>query len=65
MHLGNTGEPADNPHPNRAVHIESRIMKNVMASASEAETGALFHNSCNTSFVFHGIANLKLCRYWY
>jgi hypothetical protein len=44
FYLGNTGEPADNPHPNGAIHIESRIMKNVMASASEAETGALFHN---------------------
>jgi hypothetical protein len=35
---------ADNPCPNAPIHIESRIMKNVMSSASEAETGALFHN---------------------
>ena len=34
----------DNPHPNGPIHVESRIMKNVMSSAAEAETGALFHN---------------------
>ena len=30
---------------NGAVHIVSKIMTNVMASATEAEVGALFHNS--------------------
>ena len=44
FYLGNKNEPNNNPHPNRPVHIESRIMKNVMSSAAEAETGALFHN---------------------
>jgi hypothetical protein len=44
FYLGGRDEPANNPHPNAPIHIESRIMKNVMSSASEAETGALFHN---------------------
>ncbi|MGL5937077.1 MAG: Ty1/Copia family ribonuclease HI, partial [Cetobacterium sp.] len=44
FYLGNKNEPTNNSHPNGAVHIESRIMKNVMSSAAEAETGALFHN---------------------
>ena len=44
FYLGNKDEPPDNPKPNGAIHIESRIMKNVMAAASEAECGALFHN---------------------
>ena len=30
---------------NGAVHVISKIMMNVMASATEAEVGALFHNS--------------------
>ena len=44
FYLGNKGEPADILKPNGPIHIESRIMKNVMAAASEAEIGALFHN---------------------
>ena len=44
FYLGNHDEPPDNLKPNGAIHIESRIMKNVMAAASEAECGALFHN---------------------
>ena len=44
FYLSNKDKPADNPNPNGAIHIESRIMRNVMASASEAETGGLFHN---------------------
>ena len=44
FYLGNKNEPNNNPHPNGPVHIESRIMKNVMSSAAEAKTGALFHN---------------------
>jgi hypothetical protein len=44
FYLGTQGEPADILKPNGAIHIESRIMKNVMAAASEAEIGALFHN---------------------
>jgi hypothetical protein len=44
FYLGGRDEPADNPRPNAPIHIESRIMKNVMSSASVAETGALFHN---------------------
>jgi hypothetical protein len=42
--LGNNNEPADNPQPNGPIHVESRIMQNVMTAASEVEIGALFHN---------------------
>jgi len=37
----------DAPPPtlNGAIHINSSIMNNVMASATEAEVGALFHNA--------------------
>jgi hypothetical protein len=45
FYLGNHDEPADNPpQPNGPIHVESRILKNVMAAASEAEIGALFQN---------------------
>jgi len=39
--------PPDAPPPrlNGAIHIISSIMNNVMASATEAEVGALFHNA--------------------
>ena len=33
------------PPPNGPVHIVSNIMRNVMASATEAEVGACFHNA--------------------
>jgi hypothetical protein len=49
--LGGKDEAPDNPQPNGAIHIESRIMRNVMASASEAETGALFHNGQETAHI--------------
>jgi hypothetical protein len=41
---GTDNEPADIKRPNGPIHVESRIMKNVMAAASEAEIGTLFHN---------------------
>jgi Reverse transcriptase (RNA-dependent DNA polymerase) len=44
FYLGNDNEAPDLTKPNGPIHIESRIMKNVMAAASEAEIGALFHN---------------------
>jgi hypothetical protein len=44
FYLGNNNEPAKNSHPNCPIHVESRIMKNVMAAASQAEIGAFFHN---------------------
>jgi hypothetical protein len=44
FYLGDTNQPSDIPNPNGPIHVESRIMKNVMAAASEAEIGALFHN---------------------
>jgi hypothetical protein len=34
-----------NPPINGAIHVHSSIMKNVVASAAEAEIGALFHNA--------------------
>jgi hypothetical protein len=33
------------PLPNGAIHVLSNIMSNVLASATEAEVGALFHNA--------------------
>jgi len=49
FYLGdNTDESSpDAPPPtlNGAIHINSSIMNNVMASATEAEVGALFHNA--------------------
>ena len=44
FYLGNYNEPIDVTQPNGPIHIECRIMKHVMAAASEAEIGALFHN---------------------
>jgi hypothetical protein len=51
-----SSDPDTDPHPplNGAVHVISNIMPNVLASAAEAEVGALFHNGqeacplCNT-----------------
>ena len=51
FYLGTQGEPADILKSNGAIHIESRIMKNVMAAASEAEIGALFHNGQETAHI--------------
>ena len=42
FYLGNSNEPADKPTPNGPVHVESRIMKQIMATTSKAEIGALF-----------------------
>lgn len=41
--LGNMS--SDPTNLNAPVHCESRIMKNIMASAAEAEIGALFNNT--------------------
>jgi hypothetical protein len=49
FYLGLKDEPPDLLKPNGPVHVESRIMKNVMAAASEAEIGALFHNGQETA----------------
>jgi hypothetical protein len=35
----------NHPPLNSAIHVHSSIMKNVVASAAEAEIGALFHNA--------------------
>jgi hypothetical protein len=48
FYLGNANEPLDNPKPNCPIHVESRIIKNIMASASEAEIAVLFHNGQET-----------------
>jgi hypothetical protein len=40
--------PTPSHHPkNWAIHIINSIMQNAMASAMEAELGALFHNACD------------------
>jgi Reverse transcriptase (RNA-dependent DNA polymerase) len=44
FYLGNQNEAPDTHKPNGPIHVESRIMRHVMAAASEAEIGALFHN---------------------
>jgi hypothetical protein len=44
FYLGNKDEPPDSHKPNGPILVESRILTNVMAAASEAEIGALFHN---------------------
>ncbi|MGL5935528.1 MAG: reverse transcriptase domain-containing protein, partial [Cetobacterium sp.] len=49
FYLGKSNEAPDIIKPNGPIHIESRIMKNVMAAASEAEIGALFHNGQETA----------------
>jgi hypothetical protein len=47
----------DNPQPgkslklNGAIHVESRIMRNVMTSAAEAEIGGLFINGQEASYI--------------
>jgi hypothetical protein len=45
-----SNKPSDQPNPppppiNAPVHIVSSILRNVMASATEAEVGACFHNA--------------------
>lgn len=39
FYLGNKTEPPEKAKPNGPIHVESRIMKHVMAAASEAEVG--------------------------
>jgi Reverse transcriptase (RNA-dependent DNA polymerase) len=56
--LGGKEEPADNPRPNGPVHVESRIMRNVMASAAEAETGGLFINGQEGTHIRQILAEL-------
>jgi hypothetical protein len=51
FYLGNNNEPAENPTPNGPVHVESRILKNVMSAASEAEIAALFHNGKEAVYI--------------
>jgi hypothetical protein len=51
FYLGNTNEPAENPSPNGPIHVESRILKNVMTAASEAEIAAIFHNGQETVYI--------------
>ena len=41
-------EPHNTPPPlNGAIHVHSSIMRSVLSSATEAETGALFHKRCS------------------
>jgi hypothetical protein len=58
FYLGNKDEPLDNPKPNGAIHDKSRILKNIMAAASEAEIAAPFHNSQETVHIRQILAEL-------
>ena len=58
FYLGNTNEPADNPTPNGPVHVESQIMKHIMAAASEEEIGALFHNGQEAAHIRQILAEI-------
>jgi hypothetical protein len=44
-------QPGKSPKLNGAIHVESRIMRNVMASAAEAEIGGLFINGQEASYI--------------
>jgi hypothetical protein len=44
-------QPGKPPKLNGAIHVECRIMKNVMASAAEAETGGLFINAQEATYI--------------
>ena len=44
-------QPGKPPTLNGAIHVESRIMRNVMASAAEAETGGLFINGQEATYI--------------
>jgi hypothetical protein len=44
-YLSNHPQPNTTPPLNGAFHVVSNIMRNVLASATEAEVGALFHNA--------------------
>jgi hypothetical protein len=51
FYLGNKDEPKVVTKPNGPIHIESKILKHVMAAASEAEIGALFHNGQEVVYI--------------
>ena len=44
-------QPGKPPTLNGAIHVKSRIMRNVMASAAEAETGGLFINGQEATYI--------------
>jgi hypothetical protein len=56
--LGNKDEPLDNPKPNGPIHVESRILENMTAAASEAEIGALVHSRQETVHIRQILAEL-------
>ena len=43
--LANTPKPDHTTHKNGPIHVATGILKHVMASAAEAETGSAFHNA--------------------
>jgi hypothetical protein len=51
FYLGNKDEPEVVAKPNGPIHIESKILKHVMPTASEAEIGALFHNGQEAVYI--------------
>jgi hypothetical protein len=54
-------EPPDIQHANGPIPMESRIMKNVMAAASEAEIETLFDNSQEGAYIRFGLCKLMRC----
>jgi hypothetical protein len=51
FYLGNKNEDRNNPKPNGAIHIVCKILKAIMAAASEAEIGALFFNGQEAVYI--------------
>ena len=49
--LGRHNEPTNVDRPNGPIHVETRILKHVVAAASEAEIAALFHNGQEAVFL--------------
>jgi Reverse transcriptase (RNA-dependent DNA polymerase) len=58
FYLGSSNEPAENPKPNGPIHVEARILKNIMAAASEAEIAGTFHNGQETVHIRQILAEL-------
>ena len=46
------------PHKNASVHVEFSIMRNVIASATEAELGVLFENCQKATSMITALAEM-------
>jgi hypothetical protein len=51
FYWGNQNKDPDIHKPNGPIHAESRIIRHVMAAASEVEIGALFHKGQETAHI--------------